>query len=99
MSQAEIDLITLKAAVNSVLDHLIEDLGLKSIPLEHDNYWDCPAPELYDVSTTPADLTIGSLFDDMQFTRSVRRGQSGDASINLVHIAPLLRYIADKVGQ
>jgi hypothetical protein len=33
----------------------------------------------------------------MDFTKLIQRGQSGDISYNLVHIAPLLRYIAEKV--
>jgi hypothetical protein len=87
----------LKLAVNSVLDHLIEDLGLESVPLDKDHYWDCPAPEIYDSSTRPSELTVGCLTDDMDFIQSIRRGQSADASYNLVHIAPLLRYIAETV--
>jgi len=103
MAEGEINLKTLKFAVNSVLDHLMEDLGLENIPIDgaKDYYWDCPAPEIYDMSTTPTGdhLTVGSLRDDMEFIRSVRRGQGGDISYNLVHIAPLLRYIADTIGR
>jgi hypothetical protein len=103
MANNEINLKTLKLAVNSVLDHLIEDLGLENVPIDgaKDYYWGCPAPEMYDMSTTPTGdhLTVGSLRDDMEFIRSVRRGESYDASINLVHVAPLLRYIADTIGQ
>ena len=103
MSTSEINLKTLKFAVNSVLDHLMEDLGLENVPIDgaKDYYWDCPAREMYDMSITPTGdhLTVGSLRDDMEFIRSVRRGESSDASINLVHIAPLLRYIADTIGR
>ena len=103
MAENEINLKTLKFAVNSVLDHLMEDLELENVHIEgaKDHYWDCPAPEMYDMSPTPAGdhLTVGSLCDDMEFIRSVRRGQGGDISYNLVHIAPLLRYIADTIGR
>ena len=103
MAQAEINLKALKFAVNSVLDHLMEDVGLENVPIDapDDNYWDCPAPEMYDMSATPTSdhLTVGSLGDDIQFIKSIRRGESADASVNLVHVAPLLRYIAHKVGR
>ena len=103
MANTEINLKTLKFAVNSVLDHLMEDIGMESVPIDPDRdlYWDCPAPEMYDTSTRPtADhLTVGCLSDDMRFIMSVKRGESADASVNLVHVAPLLRYIADAVGR
>jgi len=103
MAKREINVKTLKFAVNSVLDHLMEDLGLENVPIDDakDYYWECPAPEMYDMSSTPTadDLTVGCLNDDMEFIRSVQRGQAGDYSINLVHVAPLLQYIAHTVGR
>ena len=97
MAENEINLRALKLAVNSVLDHLIEDLGLENVHLDRDYYWDIPAPEIYDPSTRPSELTVGQLSDDVRFARLVGRGQGGDISYNLVHIAPLLRYIAETV--
>jgi hypothetical protein len=99
MASSEIDLKTLKQAMNSILDHLIEDLKVEKLPIDDakDFYWDCPAPEIYDSSKKPADLTVGRLSDDVDFVRLVRRGQTADASYNLVHVAPLLRYIGETV--
>ena len=99
MDYAEIDLKVLKNAVNAVLDHLIEDLGLERIKVaaSSDHYWHCPASEVHDMSKQPAGLDIGSLSDDVDFVKLIRRGQSADASYNLVHVAPLLRYIAEQI--
>lgn len=99
MAKSEIDLKTVKLAVNSVLDHLIEDLKLEKVPIDDgkDFYWDCPAPEMYDSSKKPADLTVGRLSDDVEFVQSVQRGQCADVSYNLVHLAPLLRYVGETV--
>lgn len=101
MGTNEIDLRTLKQAVNSLLDHLMEDLRLEGVRIDDacDFYWDCPAPEIFDSSAKPTDLTVGRLSDDMDFIRSVRRGQGADVSYNLVHVAPLLRYIAETVKE
>jgi len=68
MAESEINLKTLKFAVDSVLDHLMEDLGLENVPIDKDYYWDCPAREMYDMSVTPTGdhLTVGSLADDME---------------------------------
>lgn len=99
MQKSDIDLRVVKRAVNAILDHLIEDLQLQSVPIRDgdDLYWDCGAPEAYDVSKKPADLTVGKLSDDIHFVRSVHRGESADAAYNLVHVAPLLRYIGETV--
>ena len=99
MSKREINLRLLKSAVNAVLDHLVEDLGIESVAIEDEqnSYWDCPYPEMHDVSTQPGDLTVGQLSDDFGFVKLVRRGQSADLAYNLVHIAPLLRYIGETV--
>jgi hypothetical protein len=99
MRDAEIDLRILKEAVDAILDHLVIDLGLDKIEIEEasDHYWHCPASEISDMSKTPAGLDVGSLGDDISFVRLIKRGQSGDVSYNLVHVAPLLRYIGEKV--
>ena len=99
MSKREINLKVLKSAVDAVLDHLMEDLGIENVAIEDkkDSYWDCPYPEMHDVSMQPGDLTVGQLSDDFNFVRLVRRGHSADVSYNFVHIAPLLRYIGETI--
>jgi hypothetical protein len=95
----EIDLQALHHAISAVLEHLIEDVGIETIEIDRntDFYWHCPAPELYDMSKQPDGLDIGRLSDDVDFLHLIRRGQSGDVSYNLVHVAPLLRYLAEKI--
>jgi hypothetical protein len=99
MASAEIDLKSLRVAVNAVLDHIIEDLSLDAIPIDvaEDQYWKCSHSELNDMSKMPSGWDVGSLRDDMDFVKLIGRGQSADVSYNLVHVAPLLRYIAEKV--
>ncbi len=97
MPKSEINLKVLKSAVNAVLDHLMEDLAVENVAIEQDkdSYWDCPYPEMHNVAMQPADLTVGQLSDDVDFVRLIHRGPSADISYNLVHIAPLLRYIGE----
>lgn len=99
MPNYDIDLKVLKNAVNAVLDHLIEDKVLErvSIAETEDFYWDYMVPEMYDTTKKPAELSVGRLSDDADFVKLVYRGQSADISYNLVHIAPLLRYLAEKI--
>jgi hypothetical protein len=96
---AEIDVRLLKDAVNVVLDHVINDLGLEKIDVEgsSDYYWHCPASEIHDMSKRPIGLDVGSLSDDVDFVNLISRGHSGDVAYNLIHVASLLRYIAENV--
>jgi len=88
-----IDVKGLKAAINAVLDHLIEDLGHEKIMIDEssDYCWHCPVTEVHDVSKSPAGLDVGRLSDDADFVKLIKRGQSGDVSYNLVHVASLHR--------
>jgi hypothetical protein len=97
MGQAEIDVNVLKNALNAILDHVIDDLGLDKVSIAEDYYWHCPASEIYDMSKKPSGLDVGSLADDVDFVKLIKPGESGDVSYNLVHVAPLLRYIAETV--
>jgi hypothetical protein len=99
MASAEIDLKTLKEAVNAILDHLMDDLKIRSVAIDDNSncYWHCPTSELYDLSKKPMGMDIGNLSDDADFVKLVGRGQSGDVSYNLVHVAPLLRYIGETI--
>jgi hypothetical protein len=99
MPSHEIDVRVLKDAVNAILDHLIEDLRLEKVTIKEtdDFYWHCPAKELFDISKKPVGLDVGRLTDDVDFVKLITRGQSGDISYNLVHVAPLLTYIAEMI--
>ena len=99
MGYAEIDVKHLKTVVDAVLDHLIEDLGILKVEVEEmeDFYWSCPPSERYDTTKKPSEWWTGRLSDDVGFAKLMRRGQSGDISYNLVHLAPLLRFIGEKI--
>ena len=93
----EIEIAVLKRAINAVLDHIVEDLGIQKVTLEQDYYWHIPEAELYDPQKSPAACDLGRLPDDADFVKLIRRGEGGDVCYNLVHVAPLLRYIAESI--
>lgn len=99
MSNAEIDLRKLKNAVNAIFDHLIDDLKIEKVTVveQQDFYWSCPPRARYDSSKEPPEWWTGRLSDDIDFVKLIGRGQSGDASYNLVHLSPLLRYIGETI--
>ncbi len=100
MGSAEIDVRTLKGAVNAVLDHLVEDLGVERVQIDdtEDYYFECGAEDRHSMTQPPA-TDVGRLSDDVGFIKPIRREDSGAASYNLPHIAPLLRFIGEKIGK
>ena len=99
MERDEIDIRAVKAAVNAVLDHLLEDIGLERVAIEpgEDFYWLCSDSQPDGTSQPRRPAESGRLSDDAGFVSLVRRGEGADVSYNLVHIAPLLHYIGEKV--
>ena len=66
------------------------------IEIEEDFYWYVLPEEVYQAAVTPSQLALGQLSDDAHsFARRVKLGEPL-TSIDLLHAAALLRYIADK---
>jgi len=99
MPSHEIDVRVIKDAVNAILDHLLDDLCVEKVTIEEstDLYWHCPSAEIFDMSKKPVGLDLGRLTDDADFVKLIKRGQGGDVSYTLVHVALLLRYIGEKI--
>jgi hypothetical protein len=74
-------------------------LNLEKVAIEEreDFYWSCPPRQRYDTTKKPSEWWTGRLSDDVHFVDLIQRGQSGDISYTLVSVAPLLRYIAEKI--
>jgi hypothetical protein len=94
-----IKLDELQTVVNSIFNHIRSDLRLDEVELTADYYWDIPGSSLYAVGADMEAPTVGSLVDDLEFLRPLLTDQDQAVSLMLLHVAPLLRYIATKVGQ
>ena len=101
MENHEIDLRDLRKAVNVILDHIVEDLGVPKIVIneKEDFFWDCPPPEMYDMSKKPSEWWTGRLSDDLEFVQTMMRNDSGYVAFMLTHLAPLLRYVGQKTKE
>src|SRR5882672_7758191 len=101
MQRNEIDLRALKRAVDAVLDHIVDDAGVDKLVIEPDKdyYWDVPAKDLYSVRTDQPRLDVGRLADDWEFVELMLREKSGAVGAMLMHLAPLLRRVGEKVGR
>ena len=101
MDKTEINLRDLKRAVDAILDHVIEDLGVQNVTIEdqEDFFWDSPPSEMYDASKQPREWWTGRLSDDLDFIQQMLRSDSGYLAFMLNHAAPLLRYVAKQVTE
>jgi hypothetical protein len=93
-----IDIPELRRIVNELLLH-VERVAGQSVAIDSDFYWDLPSPEVWDVSKgIPKVDEVGSLGDDLEFLRSMSEIVEDGPSLNLIHAAPLLKYLGEKVG-
>lgn len=98
---SKVDLIRLKEVTNLILDHMINDVGIKSVPIADakDFYWEVPSQSLYAVHGNQPQLDVGRLTDDWQFLLPVSATNEQAIALMLIHVAPLLRYIGEEVGK
>ncbi len=89
----------LRAAVDRVLEHIEQDLGISKLGLDDAYYWEVADSSVFQVDRKEPRLDIGDLHDDWGFLRRVLDGGEQAVSLVLIHVAPLLRYLAIKVGQ
>lgn len=94
-----INLTELKSAIDAIFLHMTDGLGLHEIPLSQDYYAEVPEESLYAVGQAIESPSVGSLVDDLRFLNGMSRDKDEAVSLMLMHVAPLLRYIAHKVGQ
>jgi hypothetical protein len=94
----EIDIEKLRSITNLIFDHIIEDVKIKQIELRKDYYWDIDTEQLYNMKNDPTELGVGQLYDDWEFLTKIENRDEAVAYM-LTHLAPLLRYIGEEIGQ
>lgn len=94
----EIDIEKLRTITDLIFDHIVNDLKVKKIELSQDYYWSIETEQLYDMSKDPTELTAGQLYDDWDFLTKIENRDEAVA-LMFIHLAPLLRYIGEEVGQ
>ncbi len=92
-----IDIPTIKAAVNLLLDHLMER-GLENLPLSEQFYWKVLDDEKYVMNKAPSDPGVGDLAADLDFVEGVTRDGHHMTALTLTEFGPLLTYIGEYAG-
>lgn len=98
-----VNISELRSIVNELLDH-VELVNGPELRLDEDYYWDLDSAVMYDVTKRVSHVEqVGSLGDSWEFLLNMRARQDDitlyGPSLMLIHAAPLLRYIGEKVGQ
>jgi len=98
-SVKEIKLCALRSVINTIFDHIEQDLNINMIDLQHDYYNDLTLNEVFEINDKSPDHVMGQLYDDWEFLEKLLNDREGSVSLMLDHVAPILRYIAYRVGQ
>ncbi len=96
-----IHLAELRRIINDLLEHA-EQVNGPEFVLEQDYYWDLDNEAVYGFSSeAPKPEGVGSLGDDWEFLLNLRGSdiKEDGPSLMLIHAAPLLRYIGEKLGR
>ena len=93
-----INIPELRRIINDLLSRA-EDMHGPNLSIEDDHYWDLPSPEMWDISNRMSTVDhVGSLADDLHFLRAMSNPRGEGPTLNLIHAAPLIRYIGEKVA-
>ena len=95
-----VNVAELRRIVNELLEH-VESVNGPEFQLDQDCYWDLDSKDMFDMKNevTSVDL-VGSLGDSWEFLLNMRDRdiRQDGPSLMLVHVAPLLRYMGEKIG-
>lgn len=94
----EIEVRQLQQIANRLFEHILVNRGVSKITLDKNFYWDIPLDQLHDVERSP-ELVMGSLEDDWEFVSDLLDINSDPVSFSLTELAPILRFLGEKVGQ
>lgn len=99
--EREVSLLELKAVAVSLLDSLIYSSGKDTVVIDPntDFYWEVPLESLYAVKTSQPQLDVGRLSDDWEFIRPIADDPQAATPLALIHLAPILRYLAGRDRQ
>ncbi|MEO6277529.1 hypothetical protein [Roseateles sp.] len=93
-----ISIADLRLIVNQIFDHIEFDLGQHVFNLDQDFYWGVPDDERYDFTKEPSSYSVGQLVDDWNFLLPLLKDRDRAVAFMLVHVAPLLHHIGQKIG-
>ena len=97
----QINLKDLKNILDAIFEHITNDLKIASVSIDEkqDFYWDLPSEALFKVNEVAPKPDVGRLSDDWEFLKPLIQDKEQAFSLMLIHVAPLLRWMGEKIGQ
>lgn len=86
----------LQAICEKLFDHLHE-LGIETVELPHDFYWEIPEEQRYDRHAVPDDPVNARLSDDWHELCKLLSEQSPPIAYKLIWVAAILRAVGERV--
>ncbi len=90
-----VDVPSLRLAANTLFDHL-DEIGVESVSLDGDFYWQIDEKELYDPTRKPTAFTLGQLSSDRDEIANIVAGKPV-ISYKFVWLASLLRAVGETI--
>lgn len=91
-----INVAQLRSVIDSIFAHMEDELRIEHLDLTEDYYWTISDESLYMGELTKEHITVGSLFDDLDFLTPLLHDKSQAFPLMFIHVVPLLRYLAIK---
>ena len=96
-SESYIHISELRNIANAIFNHMENQLEIEQVSLGKDYYWCLSDDQRYNMLAEPEDHLVGQLFDDWDFIKPIADDPSLATPLCLVHLAPLLEYLATQV--
>jgi hypothetical protein len=94
-----INISELRKIADSILSHIENELRLKEVALTEDYYWNVADDVLYMGENMEKAISVGCLYADREFLLPLLNDKAQAFPLMLIHLAPILRYLALKVVQ
>jgi len=94
----KIKIVELETATQKLFEHL-KELGIESVELDKDYYWDIEAEDLYNPYQQPKDIGLGQLYDDWEEVQIVLTEKSEPLSIDFKAFAAIFRYLGEHTSE
>jgi hypothetical protein len=92
----QIQIADLRTVCDRLFAHL-DELGIETVEVTHDYYWDIPAEHRYSFEQEPPEHTAGQLTDDWSDLRKVLDGSLDPITYDFVDLAAILREIGETI--
>ena len=93
-----INIPELRSIISDLLTRIEREVG-PNVPIDAAFYWELPSPECRDMSKKISTVElVGSLVDDLHFLRAMESPLEQGPTSSLIHAAPLLQYLGEKVA-